>query len=76
MAARQSSNHRHFNVEHKTQVGNFFAGVDHVADDRQIERRQQVSRLVEDDRGSRQGCPPSALATTAGSARTSLNMVP
>ena len=41
----------HIELEDETEVRNAFAGFEHVADDGQIERREQVARLVEDKGG-------------------------
>src|ERR1035441_9057424 len=44
------SDHRHFEFERQGQAGHLFTCLDHAADDRQIDRRQQESgRIVDED---------------------------
>lgn len=53
--AEEFSNDRHFELEYETEIGHLFAGFNHVADDGQIEGRQQVARLIKDERGFGEG---------------------
>jgi hypothetical protein len=47
-SAKTFSDYWHIELEHETEIGHLLACLDHVADDWQIERGQEVSRLVED----------------------------
>ena len=51
----------HFEPEHQAQKGRLFAGLDHLPDNRQIERCQQESRLVENETRAAQVHPLSPL---------------
>src|SRR5271157_4183626 len=61
LPAQKLADYRHFELEHETEKGHLLACLDYVADDWQIERGQQVARLVEDKRGSGEVCPLATL---------------
>ena len=60
-AAEKFPDHRHFEFERHRETGHFFTGLDDLADDRQIDRRQQVARLAVDESGSAEVHPLSPL---------------
>ncbi|HEY4045742.1 MAG TPA: hypothetical protein VGM27_02655 [Acidobacteriaceae bacterium] len=49
LSAEKLSDHRHFEFERQRQAGHRFTRLDHPADHRQVERRQQKSRLIADE---------------------------
>ena len=49
---QEFADYGHFEFENERKIRDLFAGLDDVADDRQIERGEQVARLVEDEVGA------------------------
>ena len=59
--AQEFSNHGHFELEYESEIGHLFAGFNHVADDGQIERSEQIARFIEDKSFSGEGGSLAAL---------------
>src|SRR6266571_3652982 len=59
--AEKFPNHGHFEFQRHRQTGRLFTGLSDLADYRQIERRQQVSRLTVGERSSSEVYPLSPL---------------
>jgi len=52
LAAQELADYGHFKFENEAEIRHFFTGLDHVADDWEIERGEQVAGLVENECGS------------------------
>ena len=61
LPAEKLPDHGHFELERHRQAGRLFTCLDHLADDRQIDRRQQESRRIVDESGSAEFYPLSPL---------------
>jgi len=59
--AEKFSNDRHFELEYESEIGHFFAGLNHIADDGQIEGGKQIARFIKDERGFGEGGSLTAL---------------
>ena len=59
--AEKFPDHGHFEFQRHRETGHFFTRLDDLADDRQIERRQQVSRFTVDESGCGRGLPAFVL---------------
>ncbi len=60
LSAQKLSDYGHFEFQHETEIRHRLTCLDHIADHWQVERRQQVSRLIEDEGSSAEVCllPP------------------